>query len=227
MLFVSKKKDALSRGILAFLFFIFPCFLLAQAAQPSAAGQDEQAQIQPRSGRETNESLILIEPPVSSSEDASGSSASARTYSSAGSILRLIVVLILLCVACYFFIRFLKKSQRAPYASDPFLKMTAFLSLGQEKSVTVVTIGGRAFLLGIADNSVSLIAEITDTELIDQMNLTSGITSQSQKSFVEALSELIPKFRQKGESPFSSAEETADFIRKRRSSLKKIRSEEQ
>ncbi len=224
MLFVSKKKDVFPRKILVILFFVLSCFLYGQTAPASGEPQSSvpfelevQAQAQSRSGRETEESLILIDPPVDVSEGISGNSSNPRVYSSAGAALRLVVVLILLCVACYFIIRFLRKSPRT-VVSDPFLKSVASLSLGQGKSVAVVTLGSRAFLLGIADQSVSLIAEITDNELIDQMNLDAGINSGRQKSFAEMLSELIPKSRQKNEA--SSAEKTVDFIRNRRSSLK-------
>ena len=227
MLFVSKKKDALLRWISALLFFVFPCFLSAQAAPPSsearspAAVQEADAQAQPRLGRETDESLILIDPPAGLASSGPAAADAPRAYSSAGAVLRLIVVLILLCVACYFIVRLLRKSQRGQADSDPFLKMVASLSLGQEKSVAVVTLGGRAFLVGVAEHSVSLIAEITDTELIDQMNLSSSVNTPVRKSFAEMLSDLIPKFRKEvGSFSTSSAEETATFIRQRRERLK-------
>ena len=229
MLYVSKKKDALLRGIPLVLFFAFASLLSAQDAPPLAEAQgsslaDEaaQASTQPRQGRETDESQILIYPPDSSSEGSSARGTSARASSPAGSLLRLVVVLILLCVACFFIIRFLRKSQRAAAADDPFLKMTASLSLEQGRSVAVVTLGGRAFLLGVAEHSVSLIAEITDAELIDQMNLNAGMAPAARKSFAEVLSELIRKPRKEGgsSSNASSAQETAAFIRQRRESLK-------
>ena len=226
MLFVSKKKDALLRGIPLVLFFAFAAFLSAQDAPPSSESQDllegAASSTHPRQGRETDESLILINPSTLSTESAGGSSSSARAYSPAGAVLRLVVVLILLCVACFFIIRFLRKNPRAVAASDPFLKMTASLSLEQGKSVAVVTLGGRAFLLGVADHSVSLIAEITDAELIDQMNLSSSVNSPVKKSFAEVLIDLMPKSRKEGDasSSYSSAEETAAFIRQRRESLR-------
>ena len=228
-MFVSKKKDALPRGIPLVLFFAIASLLSAQDAQPFGEPREPvaaaQAASQPRQGRETNESLILINPASAYGEGASDSGSSARAYSPAGAILRLVAVLILLCVACFFIIRFLRKSPRAVAGSDPFLKLAASLSLEQGKSVAVVTLGGRAFLLGVADHSVSLIAEIADAELVDQMNLSSGASTASKKGFAEMLFDLMPKSRKEGrpasgESGLSSAQETAAFIRRRRESLK-------
>ena len=228
MLIVSKKRDVLLRGIPLILFFAFASLLLAQDAPhlaetqgSSLADEAAQASTQPRQGRGVDESLILIDSPDSSSESAGGSSSSTSDYSPAGAVLRLVVVVLLLCVACFFIIRFLRKSQGGSASSDPFLQMTASISLGQGKSVSVVTLGGRAFLLGVADHSVSLIAEITDAELIDQMNLSAGMNPTNKKTFAEVLADLIPISRNKiGSSSPSSAEETADFIRQRRKSLK-------
>ena len=241
MLFFSKKKDAFLRGIPAVLFFAFSTFLYAQAEQTLdsldaeqflPAGEDGAgAQAQGRQLRETDESLILIDPTAGSASSGLAAADAPRSYSSAGAVLRLIVVLALLCVACYFILRLIRKSQGGNVSTDPFLQVTASLSLGQGKSVSVVTLGGRAFLLGVSENSVSLIAEITDSELIDQMNLSGGSRLSAKKSFAEMLSDLMPKSRQKENAESSSAaspsEATASFIRERRASLKERQGDDQ
>ncbi len=219
MLFVSKKRGIPLSGIFILFFLALSSFLYAQgevsdAYDSSGAVLEAEVHPQPRSMRE-DESLIPINP-SDGALPAALQGVNSRT--SLGSILRLIIVLAILCGGCYFIFRFLKNSSPIS-SSDPFLKSTAFLALGQGKSVAVVTLGSRAFLLGVSDHAVSLIAEITDVELIDAMNLQSGMNSNSKKSFIEVLSDFIPKSRQKGEHPFSSAKEAADFIRKRRSGL--------
>lgn len=148
----------------------------------------------------------------------------AGSRSPVGSLFKLALILILLCVACYFVLKYLKKSS-TDTAADAFLKNVASLPLASGKSVSVVTLGEQAFLIGVADHSVSLIAEITDAELIDRMNLNADISAEKRKSFMDILSGLIPKYRQQGGSPSgtpfqSSTDEAAAFLRSSRERLK-------
>ena len=58
-------------------------------------------------------------------------------------------------------------------------KSVANLSLGQNRSAQILSVGSRAFLVGITDRSVNLIAELDDRELIDAMNLAADKTSSA------------------------------------------------
>lgn len=136
--------------------------------------------------------------------------------SSTGILFRLVVTLVLLCVACYFILRFLKKSAGGGSADDPFLKNVASLPIAPGKSVSIVTVGGQAFLLGLSERSVTFIAELHDAELIDKMNLHADIASSNRgsKSFGDILAALLPKMNAGGgkkAGPSAGAEAAADF----------------
>ena len=66
------------------------------------------------------------------------------------------------------------------------------LPLGTNRSVCVVKIAGRVFLLGVTDNNITLLSEITDNEEIEalQENAQADIFP---KDF--AISELVQKIQ--------------------------------
>ncbi len=138
--------------------------------------------------------------------------------SPSGSLLKLVIILVLVCVGCYFILRFLKKSS-AGSTDDPFLKNVASIPLAPGKSVSVVTLGDQAFLIGVSDHSVSLISEIKDAELVDRMNLNAGLAAENRKSFQEILSSFFPKAGRRDDFS-SSTTAAADFLRKSRERIR-------
>ncbi|MDR2901410.1 MAG: flagellar biosynthetic protein FliO [Treponema sp.] len=86
-------------------------------------------------------------------------------------ILRMILVLVLSAAAIYALVFFVKKISLPKKIQDPYLKVLSSASLGPNRSVHVISLGEKAWLVGSADNSVSLISEIDDKETIDAMLL--------------------------------------------------------
>lgn len=86
-------------------------------------------------------------------------------------ILRMVLVLLLAAAAIYGLVYFVKKLANPKKLEDPYLKILSSVSIGPNRSVHVVSLGEKAWLVGSADNSVSLISEIDDKETIDAMLL--------------------------------------------------------
>lgn len=84
---------------------------------------------------------------------------------------RTVLVLAVVLALVWAFFMFLKRASGATDSSDPYLKKVASLTLAPGKFVYVVTLQSRGYIIGVADGSVSLIAEVDDKELIDAMNL--------------------------------------------------------
>lgn len=102
---------------------------------------------------------------------------------------RMILVLVLVVAAFYGIIMFVKRNQREQNDNQDFLKTAGFLSLAQGKSVHVVTLPGFAWLVGVSDSAVNLIAEITDKDLVSQLNLEAQKNpSPKPKDFASLLS---------------------------------------
>jgi flagellar protein FliO/FliZ len=85
--------------------------------------------------------------------------------------LRMVLVLALAAAAIYGLVFFFKRLSRAPEQGNPYLKVLAGAPLGGGSSVSVVALGAQAWLVGTGSGGVSLIAEITDRELVDAMLL--------------------------------------------------------
>jgi flagellar protein FliO/FliZ len=128
-------------------------------------------------------------------------------------ILRFLLVLGAVAVSIYGIVFFLKKFSRAPLNQDPFLKVVARAPLGTNRSVHVVMAGSKAWLVGDTDNSVSLIAEITDQELIDAMILEES-KKNAEKAKVSGFASLLRrKITGSADAP------NADKLRKTRERL--------
>ena len=84
--------------------------------------------------------------------------------------------------------------QVAPADDDTFLRHISGVSVGTNKSVQIVTLLDKAYLLGVSDSSVNLIAEVTDKELVGAMNLWSDKRNQVSKprSFADVLDIFMP-----------------------------------
>jgi len=133
-------------------------------------------------------------------------------------IIRMILVLALCAAAVYGIVFFIKRSSKQPVSKDPFLKILATVNLGLNRYAHVVSVGGKAWLLGSSDGGVNLIGEVEDKELIDAMLLEESKKSAEPQGrfpdFVSMLRKLGLPAQQTG--PSSGAED----IRKRRERLK-------
>ena len=54
---------------------------------------------------------------------------------------------------------------------DMFLRKVAQVTVAPGKTVQIVTLLEKAFLIGVTDSSIELLGEISDKELVDAMNL--------------------------------------------------------
>lgn len=128
---------------------------------------------------------------------------------------QLIISLAVVCVLIYGVLYFIRRSKQFSAADDPFLKNVANLPLAPNKTLYIVTLIDKAYLIGASDASLSLIAEITDKELIDAMNLHAAQTAAPKQSFSSLLQTFFPaaKPKEADANPFDS------FLAKQRGRL--------
>lgn len=129
--------------------------------------------------------------------------------STLGLFFRMILVLIIIILLIYAFVWLLRKTSNQKIKVDPYLKEVANLTLVQGKSVRVITLKDRAYIIGVTDSNINLIAEVEDKDLIDAMNLNADEKpSDKPKDFASILSFFT-----------KSTERTEDFIRKKREGI--------
>lgn len=126
---------------------------------------------------------------------------------------RMILVLILVIVAIYALMKFFKKKSTEVKSSDDFLRSVSSLSFGPGKSVEIVTLIDKAYVLGVTEKSINLIAEIDDKELIESLNLNHDKKSNVTKpiNFAEVLDMFVnPKNKRKASVLDDETEKTEE-----------------
>lgn len=106
-----------------------------------------------------------------------------------GLFLRMILVLIAIIGLIYGFVWLLRKTSAPKVKDDLYLREVANLTLSPGKSVKVVSLKDKAYIIGVTDSNINLIAEVEDKELIDAMNLNAEESiSEKPKDFSTVLS---------------------------------------
>lgn len=108
--------------------------------------------------------------------------------------LRMILVLAIVVGAIYLAFRFFKKTVNPTGEKDPFLRKVSSVPLAVGKSVQIVTLIDKAYMIGVSDNGVNLIDKIDDKELINAMNLYADKmdSTSKPKNFAEVLELFMP-----------------------------------
>lgn len=102
---------------------------------------------------------------------------------------RMILVLAGVIGAIYGVFWLLKRGSRGKVQNSQLIRVLGSHGLPGNKGLHLVEIGNQVFLLGTGDETVRLIAEITDKESVDEVKLlASQQESNRPKSFGEALS---------------------------------------
>ena len=118
---------------------------------------------------------------------------SSGVVSSTSHIIRLILSLIFVVFLAYIVIKFMKKSRLFVVNDDAYLKLVAGLNIEQGKSIKVFTLGEKAYIVGVTNNSITKIAEIEDKVLIDAMNLKANETVKTEvPNFSKVFSSFFP-----------------------------------
>lgn len=132
--------------------------------------------------------------------------------------LKMILSLAVVIALAYGIFFLLRRGSKTVSSDDPFLRSVARLVLAPGKSVEVVTVLDHAYILGVSENSVSLVGEISDKELVDSMNLYADKNSEKKKprSFADVLALFMPNGPRDGSVFESSAKNAADMLRRQR-----------
>ncbi len=121
----------------------------------------------------------------------------------------------LVVAAVWFVFKFLRKSGAPAADDDTFLRNVAGVTLSPGKSVHIVTLVDKAYMLGVSESGVNLIDKIDDKDLVDAMNLYNDKKTSSKKprNFAEVLDIFMPgssSRKEKNASVFDSS--TDDMI---------------
>ena len=168
-----------------------------------------------KKSEENNQTVSVSEESIILSDDVSSnqnnSSSSYKGPSTIGTFVRMIFVLIIVVVLIYGVLWFIKKKTNIVKTDDEYLRRAAYIDIAPHKSIEVITLIDKAYLIGVTEDNITLLGEIDDKELISAMNLTADKKANTKKpvNFSEVLDMfLIKKGGQK--NIFSDTEKQVD-----------------
>ena len=120
------------------------------------------------------------------------------------SVLWVLVCTVAVLALCYYVTRRLTRLPAlSRYAGgilrEGRLEVLARVPLGKDQSLVVAAVGQRCFLLGCAAGSISLLTELTEEEAAAWTARREEKNSTEQRSFRDAMSELLKQKAQRGE----------------------------
>ncbi len=221
-------KKILNLSVLVFLFTVIPVFGQTSdnvtVTVDSVPQVENQVQTNDEKSDQTQAYSLGADPSkinlgdTESQDDSSSSKSSSTVLSSIWLLVKMIFVLALVIVCIYFVIYFMKRSTKISDTDDPFLRQVSKITLSPGKSVQIVTVLEHAYLIGVSDNSINLIGQIDDKELVDSMNIFADKNNNSKrpKSFADILDLFMPKGPRSSNVYGSSAQNMADSLKKQR-----------
>lgn len=145
-------------------------------------------------------------------------------FSTAWVFFKMIFALIVVAVCIYLVMNFMRKKMGGgEQDDDTFLRKVAQVSLAPGKTVQIVTLLEKAYLIGVTDNSIDLLGEINDKELVDAMNLNADRNQNSSRprNFGDLLSMFLnPTNPGATEGERKASSSIADFFKAQKEKLK-------
>lgn len=184
--------------------FLLLSFSVLNAQQSTSATQKDNV---------VSEQSIILNPQtdVVSQENANDEYKPASTI---GVFVRMIIVLIVVVLLIYAFFWFVKrKTNNNLKTDDDYLRRVAYLNIAPGKTVEVITLIDKAYLIGVTEDNINLLGEIDDKELITAMNLNSDKKANIKKP--ATFNEVLELFLQKGskkKSVFSQEESKVENL---------------
>lgn len=209
-------KTILSRKRLHSLFLVslillFNNFLFSQDSAAQSNNESNQISTTVNSSFENNTNYFSD---TDTTADSAATSNGYKAPSTAGMIIKMLVVLALIIAALYAILRFLKKRNNNVQSDDDFMRRVSSLNFAPGKSVEIVTLVDRCFMLGVTDSNINLIAEITDKEMISAMNLNFDKKQNTKKpmNFSDVLDMFMPNGPRKKQDIYSRTERAVENL---------------
>ena len=140
----------------------------------------------------TEESIVISDEAVT---DTGNVTSSYKGPSTVGMFVRMIVVLIIVVAMIYGVLWFIKRKTNVVKTDDEYLRRAAYINIAPGKTVEVITLIDKAYLIGVTEDNITMLGEINDEELIKAMNLTADKKNNTKKpaSFADVLDMFLVK----------------------------------
>ncbi len=173
-------------------------FVLVGAAPVHSQDEPQTPEADAESRSEETSAQSIDESELTFDEDSGGAaegSGEGLTSFGAGDFIRMVLVLALVVLSIYVLFYFIRKASGQGVRGSRAVRLLGTTPLQGSRSVHLVEVGGRVFLLGSADQSVRLISEIDDQESVDQLLLDHGdgvsAGGYGRRTFPELLADMF------------------------------------
>lgn len=136
-----------------------------------------------------------------------------KKTSTVGTFVRMIVVLIIVVGLIYGVLWFIKKKTNVVKTEDDYLRRAAYINIAPGKSIEVITLIDKAYLIGVTEDNITLLGEIDDKELVQAMNINADKKANTKKpaNFSEVLDMFLIKGN-KNKNIFSDTEQKVEEL---------------
>lgn len=166
-----------------------------------------------------SETATIDESSITLNTNLDSSESSSSALSTFWLFFRMIFVLAIVVVCIYFVFKFLKKNGKTVDDDNPFLRNVSSTLLSQGKTVEIVTLLDKGYILGVSDNNVTLIDIINDKELVDAMNLYAD--RQQKQNRPKSFSDILEIFLHKSNKSIydDAIKNTSDLLNMQRNRI--------
>ena len=140
----------------------------------------------------TEESIVFSD---DNTTDTQNTAAAYKGPSTVAMFVRMIVVLIIVVGLIYGVLWFIKKKTNVVKTDDDYLRRAAYINIAPGKTIEVITLIDKAYLIGVTEDNITMLGEITDKELISAMNLSADKKNNTKKpsTFADVLDMFLIK----------------------------------
>ena len=141
---------------------------------------------------------------------------------SAWDFVRMLLILAAVIGVIYVVFYFLKRSGKPRLPENRLIRVLSSKPLANNRTLHLIEVGNQVFLVGAAENTVSLVSEIADKETLDGIRLQSSeIETAERRNFGEIFSQMFGK-PQNGSSGTRSSLDPVAFLKGQRQRVKNI-----
>ena len=179
---------------------------------------------------QTSEQASAVETEVSSFENntnyfnntpSAGAAAQAgnQNVGGIGLFIRMVFVLAFVIALIYGVLWFIKNKTNVVKTEDDFLRRAAYINIAPGKTIEVITLVDRAYVIGVTEDGITLLGEIDSksdeqtAQMINAMNLHADQTQNTKKplNFGDVMDMFLAK-KGKTKNVFSDTENQVDQI---------------
>jgi len=190
--------------IVATILFFASVFCIYSQNNQSEKTQDNQS---------VTESQISLNFDDAAGTDSNNLTTQNKRPSTVLTFVRMIVALIIVVALIYGVLWFVKKKTNVVKTDDEYLRRAAYINIAPGKTIEVITLIDKAYLIGVTEDSITMLGEIDDDELIKAMNLTADKKTNIKKA--TSFSEVLDMFLIKGNKQkniFSDSEKKVEDV---------------